>query len=134
MSKSPTSADPRQRISLFANLMDYVRLSWRLLNDRRVPGWVKAIPVLAVLYFLSPIDLIPDWAIPGLGELDDLAVLLLALKMFVDLSPDGAVREHLNDLLGRTEASYRPPPTAETPSPTVIDAPYRVLDDEQSQT
>ncbi len=125
MNKSTT--DPRRRISLFADLIDYVRLAWRLLTDPRVPGWVKAIPVLAVLYFFSPIDLLPDWAIPGLGEVDDIAVLLLALKMFVDLSPDGAVREHLNDLLGRAEQPYRADSAAES---NVIDAPYRVLDDE----
>ena len=131
MSKSPTSVDPRQRISLFANLVDYVRLSWRLLNDQRVPGWVKAIPVLAVLYFLSPIDLLPDWAFPGLGELDDIAILLLALKMFVDLSPEGAVREHLNDLLGRAGPARQPTPADDAAAPKVIDAPYRVLDDEK---
>ncbi len=131
MSKSPTSVDPRQRISLFANLADYVRLSWRLLNDRRVPGWVKAIPVLAVLYFLSPFDLLPDWAFPGLGELDDIAILLLALKMFVDLSPEGAVREHLNDLLGQVGPARQPAPADDASAPSVIDAPYRVLDDEK---
>ena len=131
MSKSPTSADPRQRISLFANLVDYVRLSWRLLGDQRVPGWVKAIPVLAVLYFLSPIDLIPDWALPGLGELDDIAVLLLALKMFVDLSPDGVVREHLNDLMGRIGSGRQARPSDDASTPAVIDASYHVLDDEK---
>jgi hypothetical protein len=31
----------------------------------------------------------------GLGQLDDLAVLLLGTKLFIELSPPDVVREHL---------------------------------------
>ena len=34
---------------------------------------------VALVYFMTPVDLIPD-AIPGLGRLDDAAVLLFAVK------------------------------------------------------
>ncbi len=34
----------------------------------------------ALIYFVTPIDLIPD-AIPGLGKVDDIAVLGIALKL-----------------------------------------------------
>jgi uncharacterized membrane protein YkvA (DUF1232 family) len=44
------------------------------LRDGRVPRWKKFIGVLAVLYFLSPVDVIPD-VLPVLGWLDDLGVL-----------------------------------------------------------
>ncbi|SEM63765.1 Protein of unknown function [Stigmatella aurantiaca] len=44
------------------------------LRDDRVPLWKKLTGVLAVLYFLSPVDLIPD-VLPLLGWLDDLGVL-----------------------------------------------------------
>lgn len=37
------------------------------------------LPLLGILYVLSPIDLIPDIAIPVLGVADDLAVLSLVL-------------------------------------------------------
>lgn len=37
----------------------------------------------SLLYFLSPIDLIPD-IVPGLGFLDDAAVIALALKLVHD--------------------------------------------------
>lgn len=41
--------------------------------------------VSALVYFLSPIDLIPD-AIPGIGYIDDVAVLAIALKFaYTDL-------------------------------------------------
>jgi uncharacterized membrane protein YkvA (DUF1232 family) len=35
--------------------------------------------VAALLYFLSPVDLIPDW-LPGVGLLDDLAVLAWVVR------------------------------------------------------
>lgn len=38
--------------------------------------------VAALLYFLSPIDLIPD-SIPGVGYLDDVGVIAFCLKNFV---------------------------------------------------
>lgn len=37
------------------------------------------LPILGILYIISPIDLIPDIAIPVLGVADDLAVLSLVL-------------------------------------------------------
>ncbi|MDO5615585.1 MAG: DUF1232 domain-containing protein [Cruoricaptor ignavus] len=37
------------------------------------------LPVLGLLYVISPIDLIPEIAIPFIGSLDDLAVLALVI-------------------------------------------------------
>lgn len=39
--------------------------------------------VAALLYFLAPLDVIPDW-IPGLGFLDDLAVLGWVMRTWAD--------------------------------------------------
>lgn len=126
MSKSSTSSDLQKASGFLGGLINQARLSWRLLNDGRVPGWVKTIPFLAVLYFLSPIDLIPDWALPGLGEVDDIVILLLALKMFVDFSPPGIVREHLNDLFGKEGNTH---PADDVTTGPYIDASYRILDE-----
>ena len=51
------------------------KLILRLIKDRRVNPWLKIIPVAGVIYLLSPFDLIPDIALPIIGELDDAAVL-----------------------------------------------------------
>lgn len=45
-----------------------------------VPYWVIGAAAFALLYVLSPVDLIPD-LIPGIGYLDDAAVVALCLKM-----------------------------------------------------
>jgi uncharacterized membrane protein YkvA (DUF1232 family) len=83
-----------------------------------------------LIYLLSPIDLIPDFALPGLGEIDDVVVLMLALKMFVDLSPASIVAEHLEDLFGKPK---RARPSAEPSPPATIEGSYRVLDDTSSE-
>jgi uncharacterized membrane protein YkvA (DUF1232 family) len=70
------------------------RLVWRLIQDARVPGWVKVgIPLLIALYFFSPVDFIPDFIL-GLGQLDDLGVILLGLSLIIRLSPREVVDEH----------------------------------------
>ena len=70
-------------------LVGHLRLALRLFREPRVPALVKAVPVLAGLYLVSPIDLVPDF-IPGLGQLDDLGIILAALELFVRLCPSGA--------------------------------------------
>ena len=51
-----------------------LRLAWAVLRDPRAPKAAKLATVLAILYVLSPIDLIPD-AIPVLGWLPFALVL-----------------------------------------------------------
>jgi uncharacterized membrane protein YkvA (DUF1232 family) len=50
---------------------------FRYLRDGRVPLWKKLAGLLAIIYFVSPVDAIPD-IIPILGWLDDLGVLSAA--------------------------------------------------------
>jgi uncharacterized membrane protein YkvA (DUF1232 family) len=127
MKKTPRTNDLTETATFLGGLVKQGRLVWRLLRDARVPGWVKMVPFAGLLYFLSPIDLIPDWVLPGLGEIDDLVLMMLALKMFVDLSPASIVREHVDDLMGRRNAA------GDTSSDPYIDVPYRVLNDGQKR-
>jgi uncharacterized membrane protein YkvA (DUF1232 family) len=47
---------------------------------RETPYWAIAAVALALLYVLNPADLFPDF-IPGLGYLDDAAVIAFCLKL-----------------------------------------------------
>ncbi len=47
---------------------------------REVPYWVMGAVALALLYFLNPLDLIPD-AVPGFGYLDDATVIAFCMKL-----------------------------------------------------
>lgn len=71
-----------------------IALIYHLMRDPEVPIYLKFIPVLALLYFISPIDLIPGAAAPVLGGLDDLTALLVAAKVFIDLSPPHLVARY----------------------------------------
>jgi uncharacterized membrane protein YkvA (DUF1232 family) len=51
----------------------------RLRKDPRVPLSAKVAVVVAGLWVLSPIDLIPEF-LPVIGPLDDLVVMALALR------------------------------------------------------
>lgn len=74
-----------------------LRVTWNLVRDSRVPIYAKAIPAVVMLYLLFPIDLVPD-VIPILGQLDDLVLLMLALRLFVRMAPRDVVAEHERSL------------------------------------
>ena len=75
-------------------------LLWRLLKDRRVPWWAKALLPALLLYLAMPVDLIPDF-IPVLGHLDDLLVVLLVVAVLLRAVPPEATEEHLSSLESR---------------------------------
>ena len=111
-------------LGFLADLIRQARLAWRLLFDPRVPLWTKTIVPASLIYLLSPIDLMPD-VVLGLGQLDDLAVIILGVKLFIELCPPEIVREHMQDLMG--EANWQV--EADQPSAAasdVIDAPYEI--------
>ena len=72
----------------------YARLVWALARDPRVPVGQKAVLAGIAAYLAFPIDIIPDF-IPVVGELDDLAVLLLGLDWFLRNAPEDVVEEHM---------------------------------------
>ncbi len=78
-------------------IFEQVELTWRLLRDPRVPALTKAIPIGALIYVLSPFDLIPDFIL-GLGQIDDIGLLLASIRLFESASPEDVVREHKDDM------------------------------------
>ena len=65
----------------FSAIMRDMGQAWRLFRDPTVPTIMKLLlPVAAVIYFLSPLDLMP-----GL-PFDDIAILILALRLFVQFT------------------------------------------------
>jgi uncharacterized membrane protein YkvA (DUF1232 family) len=98
--------DAGRTVGLLAETLKQGRLILRLLGDRRVPIWPKLIIPATIAYIVWPIDLLVD-PILGLGQLDDVAVLLIGLKLFVELCPTDIVRQHLDELTSVIEGSYR---------------------------
>jgi uncharacterized membrane protein YkvA (DUF1232 family) len=74
-------------------LLAQARLALRLIREPAVPLVAKAVPVLAVMYLIWPLDFLPD-IFPVLGQLDDLGVVLAALEIFLRLSPAAPAAFH----------------------------------------
>jgi uncharacterized membrane protein YkvA (DUF1232 family) len=86
--------DMGEVVDIIRRLPTYIRLVWALLRDGRVPAQQKLILVGIGAYLFFPIDLIPDF-VPVLGQLYDLAVVLLGLDLFIRGAPEAIVAEHL---------------------------------------
>ena len=69
----------RELATLLPNL---VRMCRTLLRDPRVPRGSKVLVGFAVLWFISPIDLVPEF-IPVLGPLDDALLAALVVRHLV---------------------------------------------------
>jgi uncharacterized membrane protein YkvA (DUF1232 family) len=74
-------------------LPNMARLLGRLLKDARVPTAEKALFLAAIVYFVSPIDLIPD-VFPFIGQVDDIYVIALTLLRLVNRTDARIVRQH----------------------------------------
>jgi uncharacterized membrane protein YkvA (DUF1232 family) len=81
-------------LGVIRHLPDFTRLYWRLFRDPRVSVWPKALLVAGMAYVLSPIDLVPD-ALPVIGQVDDVVLLIALCRLFVYLCPEEVVREHV---------------------------------------
>ena len=75
----------------------YARLLWALARDPRVPNTRKALLGLAGVYIVSPFDIVPE-RIPLIGALDDVAVMVLAIDVFLEGLPETLVNEKLVEL------------------------------------
>ena len=74
-----------------------VKLAWMLLRDPGVSRLYKLIPVIVLIYILSPFDLIPGF-LPIIGQLDDAGLLLLGVKLFTRMAPDEVVQPYAQAL------------------------------------
>ncbi|TME20674.1 MAG: DUF1232 domain-containing protein [Chloroflexi bacterium] len=68
------------------------KLAYCLMRDERIPAAPKAVLLGALGVIVSPLDF-PAW-IPVLGELDMLALGILAVETFVAACPEEIRREH----------------------------------------
>jgi uncharacterized membrane protein YkvA (DUF1232 family) len=77
---------------LLVDVPRHGKLAYCLLRDERVPAAPKAVLLGALVLIVSPIDL-PAW-VPLMGELDMLALGVLAVSTFIAACPEDVRREH----------------------------------------
>ncbi|MED5587841.1 MAG: YkvA family protein [Chloroflexota bacterium] len=107
---------------LLPKAIKFARLVWRLTFDKRVSIFLRAVVPIALLYVISPYDILRD-RIPIVGRFDDLIILGLALLFLTKMAPPNVVDEHMD----RVPESNRP----EDKDPEkVVDGSSRLIDDE----
>lgn len=109
----------------WTNLLRDLVATGRLIMDPSVPGLLKlALPFMALLYLISPLDLIP------LMPLDDIAILMLAARLFVALAPRDSVDRAFNG--GNATPKNAGPTSARSNARAddgeVIDTTWRVIE------
>jgi len=78
---------------------DYIyrqfKLIWFLFLDEKTPLKLKLLPIIAVIYCISPVDIV---GIPVLGYIDDLTILTIFLWWFLEYSPAELKNEYIKKL------------------------------------
>lgn len=132
-----TSAlDPRVKDPGFwREIWEQVRLVWLLLRDNDVPIYLKLLPLAAIIYLISPADLIPDLLVPPpFGQIDDITALLVAAKMFIEMSPQEIVNRHIQAMrmqYGGVNLDDVEPSDKEVEASIVIEGEFKQVEDKE---
>lgn len=130
-------ANSDQSNNILQDIWQNLQLAFRLYGDPRVSILLKTMaPVVALAYIVMPIDLLPDF-IPVLGQLDEVAIILLLVRLFISLAPPEVVAEYRGEAPASTAnagtgASSQAKSSGAAPKPAredVIDADFRVVND-----
>lgn len=102
MSKNKTDITvTQQEGGVVRNILNQLKLIFRLMGDRRVSFFAKLIPVGTLIYLVSPVDAI---SIPVIGVVDDAALLWLGSYIFTELCPPEVVAEHMKSLASNLQS------------------------------
>ena len=118
--KKPSNLMVSQQGGVVRNVLNQLKLIFRLMGDSRVNIFAKLIPIGALVYLVSPVDAI---SIPVIGVVDDAALLWLGSYIFTELCPPEVVAEHMKALAGNMDVN---------PQDEVVDAETTDVSDKPS--
>lgn len=123
--------------NFFREIVQQAKLAYNLMLDPRVHPLTKLIPVAAVAYLFMPIDFIPDMFL-GVGQVDDIAIVMLGLRLFFEFAPPGVVHEHLKQLAQSAGINWNvvdtpPPPPPSAPHDDIIEGTFADKPDEPNK-
>lgn len=91
--RAPRTGARRTLLGTIAQIPSYLRLLGGLITDPRVSALDKVLLGAAAAYVVMPIDLIPDF-IPFIGQVDDVFILVLALRRLISNAGMNVIRDH----------------------------------------
>lgn len=86
---------------MFTRILSFIRAYPKLVSDPAVPAKAKYLPLLALVYVIVPIDLIPDFFLL-LGQIDDIGIILILLTMAMriyDQTPAQREKKRYGDVI-----------------------------------
>jgi len=89
----PVTGHKRTVVDAVRELPNFLRLLYGLITDSRVELLDKLLVAGAVAYVLIPEDVFPDF-IPLIGEVDDVFVLVLAIRQLMKSAGREIILEH----------------------------------------
>ncbi len=95
--KEKTVTENLKSVGFLGELWQQIRLVFYLIKDADVPIYLKILPFAGILYTLFPLDLIAD-VVPVLGQLDDLTILLIGAKVFIEMAPPQVVARYMEQM------------------------------------
>lgn len=90
-----------QQGGVVRNILNQLKLIFRLMGDSRVSVFAKLIPIGTFAYLIFPFDAV---SLPIIGAVDDAALLWLGSYIFTELCPPEVVQEHMKALAGNMNA------------------------------
>ena len=98
--KKPSNLIVSHEGGVVRNVLNQLKLIFRLMGDSRVNIFAKLIPIGALIYLVSPDPIM----IPIIGVVDDAALLWLGSYVFTELCPPAVVAEHMKELAGNMDS------------------------------
>ena len=80
--------------AILRDIPAFLKLLARLARDPRVSTLDKAVVAAVLVYLVSPIDLIPDWIAPVVGQVEDVYFLALALGRLLNNAGMDVLLDH----------------------------------------
>jgi len=97
------------------SLLSQVRLVVLLTKHPKLPWPARMVGIAALGYVFSPIQLIPNF-IPIVGQMDDVLVLYLAIKLLRKLAPPSVLEDCVLASQTRANTATVPPPNVGLPA------------------
>jgi uncharacterized membrane protein YkvA (DUF1232 family) len=85
-------------MSFFTRLWTAGKIWQHVRRNPKTPAAATWLPILALVYLISPLDIIPD-IVPFLGQLDDIGVIIALCTWAFNLIPKDVRRQAEKDVI-----------------------------------
>ena len=108
---------PILKLLQLLSLYQLPKILFRGLMSHKVSIWLKLPIILAIVYLISPLDIIPDFLRPGIGHLDDIIALIFGISIFINFLPKKILLELIKKTPKKNQEKHK-----------VVDGKYKIIE------